>query len=250
MTKLKYNYKGFMKKAFSYICRALSENKTLNQAGQDLRRIVNSYEGLNRNERYQLYLACYNLYRAGKHRVKSEDWQEYISLRRSYDSVLKIARRVQKNLDLRKKRQETKELLDSHLNETIFFACSKHNSPAEDHAPFQGLIYVDRFWRGKVRSYMYRAVEAYIRNHQIISVQEIMGAPVYLTTRPYCKHYFIPLNTYEVLHTSVKRLIEQYAIHRTKKYTVQDYFDLRSTVYQMCDKISPHEQFKKKQKKA
>lgn len=239
-----------MKKAFSYICRALSDNKTLNSISQDLRKLVNSYEGLTRNERYQLYLACYNLCRAGKHRIKDQSWQEYISLRKSYDSVLRVARRVQRNLDLRRKRQKTKELLDSHLNDTIFFACSKHNSPAKDHADFQGLIYVDRFWRQKVHVYTYRAVEAYIKNHKIITVQEIMGAPVYLTTRPYCKHYFVPLDTYEVLHSSTKRLIEQYATHRSKKYTTQDYFDLRSTVYSLCGKIFPHDEFKRKQKKA
>lgn len=239
-----------MKKAFSYICRALKDDKTLTNISSDLRKIVNSYSGLTRNQRYQLYLACYNLCRAGKHRIKTEDWQEYISLRKSYDSILRVARRTQRDLDLRVKRQETKELLDSHLNNTIFFACSKHNSPALDHKDYQGLIYVDRFWRQKTYSYMYRAVSSYIRNHNIVTVQEIMGPPVYMTTRPYCKHYFIPLDTYEVLHTSLKRIIEQYAIHRSKKYTTQDYFNLRSTVYAMCNKIEPNDNFIKKQKKA
>lgn len=239
-----------MKKSFSYICRALLDGLTLNQFSEGMRKIVNEYAELNRNERYQLYLVCYNLYRACKHRIKSGDWQEYLALRKSYDSVLRVARRVQRNLDLRRKRKEVRELLDAHTSSTVFYVCSKHSKPAPDHADFQGRIYVDKFWRSKVDSYLFRAIEAYIKNHQIVSVQKIMGPPVYMTTRPYCKHYFIPVDTYEVLHSSQNRIVEMHGIHRPKLYTADDYYDLRKKVYQICDILAEHEAFKKKQKRA
>lgn len=239
-----------MKKSFSSMCRALLEDLPLNQFSDIMRGIVNSYSDLNRNEKYQLYLACYNVYRAAKHRIKSGDWQEYLALRKTYDEILRVARRVMRNVDLKKKRQQVKQILDAHSNDTIFYVCSKHNKPAPDHAEFQGKIYVDRFWREKVEIHMYRAVEAYIKNHQIVTVQKIMGAPVYMTTRPYCKHYFIPVDTYEVLHSSVNRIVEQHGIHRSKWYTPADYYDLRSKVYSICDEIDNNIAFKNKQKKA
>lgn len=237
-----------MKKSFSYICRALQEEMTLNQFSEKMRSLVNSYAELNRNDRYRLYLAGYNLYRACRHRIKSGDWQEYLALRKNYDTILRAARKVQRDLDLRRKRIATRQILDAHTNDTIFYVCSKHNKPATDHAEFQGKIYVDRFWREKISAHMYRAVEAYIRNHQVITVQKIMGAPVYLTTRPYCKHYFIPVDTGTVLHSSVNRVVEQYAIHRVKNYTPADYYDLRRKVYNACDAIEDNIAFKKQKR--
>lgn len=93
---------------------------------------------------------------------------------------------------------------------TIFYLCSYHQLPALDHAEYQGKIYVDRMWRSVVRGSASAAlegqIEGYLRKHEIKRLQWVIGGPVYLTTRPHCKHYFVPLATSEVLTSSIKAI--------------------------------------------
>ena len=235
-----YNYKGLVRQSFYTITRALESGENLTSIKQQLRDLVNSYSGLTRDERYDLYQAAYKVARAAK---SSSDWSKTLSLRRNYDAVLSAARRTYASHELRIK----KNVVRAHP-ESIFFLCSKHNSPAEDHKNYQGKIYVDRFWRTKVSGSEYTAVLQYIKDNEIVTVQEIMGDPVWLTTRPYCKHFFIPVATSDVLlSVQDSDVIEDYhAKHRTKLYDADDYFELRSSVYSGMDKIYPCNYFKNK----
>ena len=244
MEQISYNYKAYVKKAFSYITRALERGDNLQAISKGLRSLVNSYKGLNRNERFRLYSVAYTTTRAAR---SSDNWQEYLSLRKSFDAVLGSARKVKASSELRKKKQDTRAHLQS--GESVFYLCSKHSNPAKDHAEYQGRIYVDRFWREKVSGRMYYAVLSYIKNHQIKTVQEIMGPPVYLITRPYCKHYFIPLDTEAVLHTSLKKLVENEGIKRDKPYTTTDYYNIREKVYTKMNRITPCSEFQDKTKR-
>ena len=227
-----------MKKGFEIIVRALESGQSLNKTKKELMDFVNSYSGLNRNERYELWNIFYKVVRSARH---DENWQRKISLRKTYDTVLKTARRVDRKKKLREKRHEVKKQLDN--KDYIFYISSVHQKPADDHKDWQGVIFVDRFWRQKVKGTDYYAVLSYIKNHKTLTVQQIMKEPVYLTTRPNCKHYFIPLDTYTVLHTSQKNLAER---HTVKVYTTEEYFDLRSKVYERLNNIVPCSEFKKK----
>ena len=238
MMKKNYNYKYAVKKGFEIVARALEQGKSLTKIKKELTEFVNSFSGITRNEKYQLWSTLYGIARAAK---SDENWQKRLSLRKTYDTVLKTARKVDRQKKLREKRQVVKEQLNS--NEHIFFICSVHQHPAEDHKDYQGQIFVDRFWRQKVSGMQYYAVLSYIKNHNTVTVQQIMKEPVYLTTRPYCKHYFIPLDTYTVLHTSQKKLAER---HRVPLYTVEDYYNLRSNVYDNLNNIVPCSEFEKK----
>ena len=211
---MNYNYKGFVKKVFSFITRCLDKNLPLQKISVLLRAMINSYSGLNRNQKYKLYVNTYQVIRGAK---SSLDWKKKLCLRTSYDSILKAARRVQRDTDLQAKRDSIRAMLKTDTY--IFYVCSKHSNPAPDHADYQGRVYVDRYWREKVTAAQYYPVLSYIKNRGIMTVQEIMGEPVYLTTRPYCKHYFIPVATSTVLHQSEKKTVEQFGIHKTKKYT-------------------------------
>lgn len=236
--KKNYNYKIIMKKGYEIIVRALDEGKSLNKVKKELTAFVNSFSGITRNEKYEIWQEFYKLVRAARH---DENWQKKISLRKSYDAVLKVVRRVERKKKLREKRALVREQLDSQ--EYIFYICSVHQKPAEDHKDYQGQIFVDRFWRQKVKGTDYYAVLSYIKNHKTITVQQIMKEPVYLTTRPNCKHFFIPLDTYTVLHTSQKKLAEK---HRVKMYTAEEYYDLRSRVFSSLNNLLPCSEFEKK----
>lgn len=218
----------------------MQEGKTLKWMSENLRDIVNSFEGLNRNERYMIYCSVLSVCRACK---SASDWRDKLALRKNYDRIVAATRKAENRANLRHKRIETRNSL---RGDTIFFLCSKHNKPAEDHKDWQGLMYVDRYWRTKVSGSNYYKVASYIKNHDIATVQEIMGPPVYLTTRPYCKHFFIPMDTDEVLHSSIKKLVDEYGVVREKEYTTDEYYDLREKVYGKLNKLEPCKQFSKK----
>lgn len=222
-----------------YLCRALTEGYTLKRIREGLRKLVNSYYGLNRNERYSLYIELYTLCRAAKN-YPGGDWQRKIGQCGSYDKILKVARQVERKKKLRDKQLDIRRMLND--DQQIFFLCSVHDKPAEDHKKWQGQIFVDRFWRTKVNGEYYYPVLSYIKNRKIRTVQWVMGNPVWMTTRPNCKHYFIPLSIPEVLGSSPKALAER---HRYKGYTRDDYYEFRSKVYSELDDMSPCKYFKK-----
>ena len=235
--KKKYSYKGLVKRAFSYINEAVHKGYKLNRISADIRQIVNSYEGLNRDERYELYYEVYNLARASK---SSTNPEKTISLRKNFDKILGAARRVKASAELRRKKIVTRASLNSN---TIFYLCSTHSNCAEDHVDYQGRIYCTTYWRQKVSGFMYYAVLSYIKNHNIQTVQRVMQEPVWLTTRKYCKHYFIPMNTEEVLHSSMKRLTELYGKTYDKVWDADAYYDLRSKVYSRLNKDTPCKEY-------
>ena len=99
-----YNYKGLVRQSFYTITRALENNKTLSEIKQEIRNLVNSYQGLTRNERYDLYQTIYRVARAAK---SSGNWDKTLSLRKNYDAVLSASRRVYASQNLRIKKNET-----------------------------------------------------------------------------------------------------------------------------------------------
>ena len=109
----------------------------------------------------------------------------------------------------------------------IFYACSSHSKPAKDHADYQGKIYVDRYWRkyctGTVPEWMILAIEDFIEKNKVISVQKIMGPPVWLCTRPYCKHKLYPVNTLTVLTEQPKEYIRKTYGTATKRGATYEY---------------------------
>ncbi len=130
--------------------------------------------------------------------------------RRSLEQVVKAENRIQRNQGIRAKMTHLKEQVKESRERpepVIFYLCSHHANPAEDHKNWEGKIYVDRFWLNTVQDVyddsVIRAVKRYIRDNDVRTVQWVTGEPVYMITRPYCRHFFIPVLTSEVLGGSV-----------------------------------------------
>ena len=106
----------------------------------------------------------------------------------------------------------------------VFYLCSIHTGPAEDHKEWQGKIYVDRYWRSVMEAArctdtQIGGVQAYIRNHNILTIQEVVNHKPYIITRPYCRHFFIPLSTAEVLGSSLNKILKEHPeAHTTSKH--------------------------------
>lgn len=127
------------------------------------------------------------------------------------------------------------EMHGSRANNKVFYMSSIHSNPAKDHKDWQGKIYVDRYWRSILADdkALLKRVGAYIRNHNTMSVQEVCGSPVYLITRPYCKHFLISLDTDEVLENGLKKIQRDHPEAHTRSHNI--YY--RKKYYRMRERI-------------
>lgn len=138
------------------------------------------------------------LYRAGVEFMNTED------LRRFIITVGKI-------LEKRERRNKIAMIKWSNRADNVFYLCSKHNECGEDHKGYQGKIYVNRYWRSIITDDEIRTkVAAYIKNHDTMSVQDVMNQKPYLITRPYCRHNMIAVPIDVVLNNGVKAIIREY----------------------------------------
>lgn len=130
-----------------------------------------------------------------------------------------------------------KEMRTHRASTGVFYMSSMHSNPAPDHADWQGVVFVDRYWRSVLGDDedTKKKVAAYIRNHDIVTVQDICGAPVYMITRPHCKHYMIPLDTDEVLNNGVNRI----RTNHEKEVRVRTHnLNYRKKFYKFRDKVA------------
>lgn len=136
---------------------------------------------------------------------------------KNFHNVVKAENRINRNESIRAnvdKLKKTMKLSRDSAIPVVFYLCSHHAKPAKDHEKWEKKLYVDRFWRsnleGKVDDETLKTVGKYIKNHNIRTVQWVTGAPVYLVSRPFCKHYFVPVPLDEVLGSSLKEVIKKH----------------------------------------
>lgn len=101
-------------------------------------------------------------------------------------------------------------LIDDALKSGLFFLVSKHDDCAKDHEDYQGKIYVNENWRSMTKD---PRVAMYISTNRIRTFQWVTGKPVYMITRPYCRHYFREVSASEVLSNSVNALLNKHHMH-------------------------------------
>jgi hypothetical protein len=213
MEKKKYSYKRAVQRIFNYLVEALDQGKSLQRISEGLRNIVNSYEGLNRNERYRIYSDAYASARAVRH---SKDPVKKLREKQYFEKISTGARVAKSRSNLRKKKQAIRLQLQDE--DQIFFICSQHEKPAKDHADYQGKIYVDEKWRSIiVNKEVQMQVEKYINAHNVKSLQWVTNRPVWFITRPNCRHYFKVMDTEEVLKTSRTKLLDKYESSKLSK---------------------------------
>lgn len=93
----------------------------------------------------------------------------------------------------------------------VFYAISTHQKPRCSHRALQGTVVYDRMFRSVLtragKWYLIRDVERAIRASDMMSVQEAVRAPYYISTAPYCRHRFCPLDTKAVLSGTANTVI-------------------------------------------
>ena len=148
---------------------------------------------------------------------RTDNSRVYESMRKFIPFLEKIKNEIGKSIEIRDK----KKYLDNLTDKGIFYLCSSHTDCAKDHLDYQGKMYVSTDWRSRCADETTKnRVGAYIRNHKCKTIEEIVGAPVYMTTRPNCRHYFIRMEVEEVMHNSINKLLRG---HKMIKNTVSSY---------------------------
>lgn len=178
--------------------------------------------GLNSAEMNQLWLDSYSRYVKLSRKVFSSlrksdlDYKEKLQERQNVvysrirSSVLGDLERQKNSLANDVERRFKQEKLTVLTRKGVFYLCSSHINPAEDHADYEGKIYVSEDWENRCQPDEAASIRAYIRNKQIRTVEWVTGPPVYMIYRPNCKHYFINVSVEDVLHSSAKTLLKKH----------------------------------------
>lgn len=91
--------------------------------------------------------------------------------------------------------------------EQIFYLISKHKDCAKDHVDYQGKLYVDDKWRMVLGND--GEVQDFIIENGIKTFQWVTSKPVYMITRPYCRHFFKELTFKEVKKHNIDKLLKK-----------------------------------------
>ena len=161
-----------------------------------------------------------SLRRANSAQKGTKDYEQELKLRQNivYEKMKGEfkAMEVEKNdvaneYEFRHKHDSLREQFETG----IFYLCSTHENPAKDHADWEGKVYVHEDWAERIGDDVSLAsrIRAYIRNHKTKTVQWVTGEPVWLITRPNCKHYLTEVSVEEVLGSSVKSLLKRHKLY-------------------------------------
>ena len=248
--------------------------KILSQIQKEIR-ILSVQIGLSQDEVNQLWTKFYNQYlNISKKTVvslkkierkfgKKEDYEQSLVQRRGViyscirakirdNTLIKDANQLMYSYEQRLKHDQMREMLDvAEEDKSPFFLCSAHPKPAKDHAAYQSRVYYDEDWESYVPDDQQDLIRAIIRNRKLVTVQWVVGAPVYLTTRRNCKHYLRNIPTDEVAHASAKSLVRKHKMLMPNEVPVsreilyyREYYN-RLKVEESLHKLVPNEQLAK-----
>ena len=217
-------------KIITAIHKAVLNGKNLHDIEKKLRGVVSDIPDLNIREKAVIYSAArkITIRMLNQHgEPTNTQIKEFIT---SYN-------KAEEHRNVRNRVIDTRwQLRINRATQQVFLLCSKHSNPAEDHKDWEGKVYVDKYWRNTLSEdeETRKKVAAYIKNHDVKTVQEICGAPVYMTTRPHCKHFFIPVTIEEVLGSSVKGLLNRHSEAIVKNHNInyrKKFYETRKRIH-------------------
>lgn len=95
----------------------------------------------------------------------------------------------------------------------VFYLYNSMQDCAKDHQDYQGQYYYDARWESfDIKQDVKDKIAEYISSKNMMSVQEVEGPPIYLGTRPNCRHKKISVSIEQVLGTSADKLENELGI--------------------------------------
>ena len=150
------------------------------------------------------HFSQYFMVRVGNMDKKASNSDKYRRIKRLLPTLESFKHQLVREIETREKNAYVTDL----LSDGIFYLCSFHKDCAADHLDYQGKIYVSEDWKARCMDYDHAKIAAYIKNHNVQTIEWVLGEPVWMTTRPNCRHYFVSVGVEEVLHNSVKKLLK------------------------------------------
>lgn len=83
-------------------------------------------------------------------------------------------------------------------NKKVFYLCSEHLDSAKDHKEHQGKFYIDKYWRQIVDREDIDRIAGIVAQRKMKTFQSIIAKPVWMITRPNCRHFFETFNVDQV----------------------------------------------------
>lgn len=139
----------------------------------------------------------------------------------------------------------------------VFYLYNSMQDCAKDHQDYQGQYYYDARWESfDLKQDVKDKIAEYISSKNMMSVQEVEGPPVFLGTRPNCRHKKISVSIEQVLGTSADKLENELGIsygyfkkdkyiataeHRKNERNIREYRD-RMNQYKELAKQDPTNQ--------
>lgn len=196
----------------------LIHKKSIKEIHADIQRIMisDNHEGLNSS-----MMGNYAFTLAKRMKRKTDRFEEILlpellfklfQKNKVYTETNSLAyNTAQKEEEKRKKKVIDGEQERAKKEGKVFYLCSEHRDCAIDHVDYQGKIYVDERWETIIKDDVLKGkIAEYVIMNNIQTFQWVIGAPVYMITRPNCRHFFKLLDNDEVLKAkSLKSLIKR-----------------------------------------
>lgn len=165
-----------------------------------------------------------------------------------YHAIDKAINNIAKEYEIDEKNKmlekDTKHFLDAKKHFVLF---SRHDDCAKDHFNYQGtLAYINNV--EKTQSEL-----DYIKQHNLKSFEYLTGSPVWMITRPNCRHYYDAVSIDELQNTNVidlllkKDLVEKG--EKTIKHNTQEYWYSKENIEHLIKKYETRLELHKKMNK-
>lgn len=93
----------------------------------------------------------------------------------------------------------------------VFYLCSAHRDSALDHVNYQGKIYVDERWMDIITDLNLRGrIAQFVYMNNIKTFQWVIGKPVWMITRPNCRHFFKVIDNEQAMSNSSAKLLKKH----------------------------------------
>lgn len=136
----------------------------------------------------------------------------FMNQRKVYEKTNKIISATLRKEYSNKITREIKDFMKENRKDNhIFYLVSSHGDSAIDHREYQGRMYIDE--KAKLNG---DEMEQKRLHNAYLSIQFITSKPVWLITRPNCRHYFIALTWQEIEGKTTEELLKKYNMISSK----------------------------------
>lgn len=238
-------FKKLRNKYVKTIYQDLIKKKSVRDIHKDIRKITETYKNKDlKLENYMFRLATFSK----KH--EDLDFFMIVHKKNTFNVTNKIAFERGNDVEADGKDLLLNDILRiNRLRKRIFYISSGHSDCAKDHKDWQNKIYIDENWQNYVDDENLKAqITQYVIMNNVKTYQWVIGKPVWLVTRPNCRHYFKALEISDVLGHNVQELVRNHKMYRKKggkNLTKSIYHDTRRVWYtkdNMLDIIQKYEE--------